>query len=80
MTQRQNHMVQTVQMPSETLSQLLRDAMNKVDRRTTVVTQQVVHVPQAHVAEKTIEIRQLDVVEKIAETPQTQTIQGTQSL
>ena len=40
---------------------------------------EVVQVPQAHVAEKTVEIRQLDVVEKIVETPEIQTghsIQG----
>ena len=38
---------------------------------------QVEHVPQSQVAEETVEIAQLDVFEKIAETPQTQTIQGT---
>ena len=40
---------------------------------------EVVQFPQAHVAEKTVEIRQLDVVEKIVETPEIQTghsIQG----
>ena len=36
-------------------------------------------VPQSQVAEETVEIAQLDVFEKIAETPQTQTIQGTQA-
>ena len=40
---------------------------------------QVEHVPQSQVAEETVEIAQLDVFEKIAETPQTQTIQGTQA-
>ena len=52
---------------------VLRDAMNKV------VDDPVVQVPQAHVSEKTVEIRQLDVVEKIVETPEIQTghsIQG----
>ena len=39
----------------------------------------VEHVPQAHVAEKTVETPQLDVVEKTAETPETQTIHGTQT-
>ena len=34
---------------------------------------QVEHVPQSHVAEKTVEIPQLDVVEKIVETPEIQT-------
>ena len=34
---------------------------------------EVVQVPQAHVAEKTVEIRQLDVIEKIVETPEIQT-------
>ena len=39
---------------------------------------QVEHVPQSHVAEKTVEILQLDVVEKIVETPEIQTGHGTQ--
>ena len=55
---------------------VLRDAMNKVVDGPVV---QVEHVPQSQVAEETAEIAQLDVFEKNAETPQTQTIQGTQA-
>ena len=33
---------------------------------------QVEHVPQSHVAEKTVEIQQLDVVKKTVETPEIQ--------
>ena len=73
MTQRQNHMVQTVQKTIET------PQLQCID---TVVDGPVAHVehdPQAHVAEKTVEISQLDVVEKNAENLETQTIHGTQT-
>ena len=46
---------------------VLRDAMNKV------VDDPVVQDSQAHVSEKTVEIAQLDVFEKIVETPEIQT-------
>ena len=39
---------------------------------------QVEHVPQSRVAEKTVEITQLDVVEKIVETPEIKTGHGIQ--
>ena len=73
MTQRQNHMVQTLQMPMET------PQLQRVDRVIVGPVVQVEHVPQSQIAEETVEIAQLDVVEKTAETTETQTIQGTQT-
>ena len=74
MTQRQNHMVQTVQMPMQT------PQLQRVDRVIDGPVVQVEHVPQSQIAEETVEIAQLDVVEKTAETTETQTIQGIQTL
>ena len=56
--------------------QALRQRANRVIDGPVV---QVEHVPQSQVAEETVEIAQLDVLEKIAETPQTKTIQGIQA-
>ena len=63
-----------LQMPMETPQLPCIDKVVDV----TVATQQVVQIPQAHVAEKTVEITQLDVVEKIVETPEIQTGHGIQ--
>ena len=73
MTQRQNHMVQTVQMPMET-PQL--PCINKVVD-VTVATQQVVHVPQKRVVEKIVEIPQLQMVGEIVPDTETSDSLGT---
>ena len=64
--QRQNHIAQTVQKTMET-SQL-----QCIDKVSDGLVVQVEHVPQSQVAEETIEILQLDAVEKIVETTEIQ--------
>ena len=71
--QRQNHMVQTVQMPMETPQLPCIDKVVDV----TVATQQVVHVPQEQVVEKIVEIPQLHIVGEIVRDTQTSDSLGT---
>ena len=66
-TQRQNHMVQTVQMHMETPQLPCIDKVVDV----IVATQQVVHVPQERVVEKIVEIPQLQNVGEIVRDTQT---------
>ena len=73
MTQRQNHMVQTVQMPMDTPQLPCIDKVVDV----TVATQQVVHVPQERVVEKIVEIPQLQIVGEIVRDTQTSDSLGT---
>ena len=71
--QRQIPIDQTVQKTVET--PLLQRADKVIDGPVV----QVEHVPQSQVAEETVAIAQLNVVNKTAETTETQTIQGTQT-
>ena len=68
----QTLIAQTVQKTME-ISQL--QCIDKVSDGPVVLVE---HVPQSHVAEKTVEIPQLDVVKKTIESPEIQTGHGTQ--
>ena len=71
--ERQNHMIQTVQMPMETPQLPCIDKVVDVP----VATQQVVHVPQERVVEKIVEIPQLQIVGEIVRDTQISDSLGT---
>ena len=66
-------MTQTVQKTTEILQLQFPDHLIDVPLAFDVL------VPQMQVVSETVEISQLDVVEKSAETPEIQTIHGTQT-